>query len=142
VYYSLGAPGRLITGWLRTAHTWAIYRSGSVVGTMARQVSALGGGGPSLPGHTLGGRVVCQTAGVPSHRDGAAFGERAPGYEQGWRGRLHHGIADRAAELAVSVHATPRRVVDVGCGTGYLLRLLAGGARRQPSWRASIRRRP
>ena len=73
----------------------------------------------------LCGWVVCQTAGVPPHRDVAAFDDRAPGYEQGWRGRLHHDIAGRAAELAVSVHATPRRVLDVGCGTGYLLRLLA-----------------
>jgi ubiquinone/menaquinone biosynthesis C-methylase UbiE len=62
---------------------------------------------------------------VPPHRDVAAFDERAPGYEQGWRGRLHHDIAGRAAELAASVHAEPRRVLDVGCGTGYLLRLLA-----------------
>jgi ubiquinone/menaquinone biosynthesis C-methylase UbiE len=62
---------------------------------------------------------------VPPHRDVAAFDERAPGYEQGWRGRLHHDIAGRAAELAVSVHAAPRHVLDVGCGTGYLLRLLA-----------------
>jgi ubiquinone/menaquinone biosynthesis C-methylase UbiE len=63
---------------------------------------------------------------VPPHRDVAAFDNRAPGYEQGWRGRLHHDIAGRAAELALSVHAAPRRVLDVGCGTGYLLRLLAG----------------
>jgi len=70
--------------------------------------------------------VICHTAGVPPHRDVAAFDERAPGYEQGWRGRLHHDIADRTAELAMSVHATPRRLLDVGCGTGYLLRLLAG----------------
>jgi ubiquinone/menaquinone biosynthesis C-methylase UbiE len=62
---------------------------------------------------------------VPPHRDVAAFDERAPGYEQGWRGRLHHDIADRAAELALSVHASPQRVLDVGCGPGYLLRLLA-----------------
>lgn len=63
---------------------------------------------------------------MPPHRDVAAFDERAPSYEQGWRGRLHHDIAGRAAELAVSVHAEPRHVLDVGCGTGYLLRLLAG----------------
>ena len=76
-------------------------------------------------------RPAYQTAGVPPHRDVAAFGNRAPSYEQGWRGRLHHDIAGRAAELALPVHATPQRVLDVGCGTGYPLRLLAGGARRQ-----------
>ena len=63
---------------------------------------------------------------MPPHRDVAAFDERASGYEQGWRGSLHHDIAGRTAELAVMVHAAPRRVLDVGCGTGYLLRLLAG----------------
>jgi ubiquinone/menaquinone biosynthesis C-methylase UbiE len=63
---------------------------------------------------------------VPPHRDVAAFDKRAPGYEQGWRGRLHRDIAGQAADLAVSVHAAAGRVLDVGCGTGYLLRLLAG----------------
>jgi ubiquinone/menaquinone biosynthesis C-methylase UbiE len=66
---------------------------------------------------------------VPPHRDVAAFDDRAAGYEQGWRGRMHHDIAGRAAELAVSVDPAPGRVLDVGCGTGYLLRLLA---RRYP----------
>ena len=33
-------------------------------------------------------------------RDVAAFGERAQGYDEGWRGRMHHQIADRAADLA------------------------------------------
>jgi ubiquinone/menaquinone biosynthesis C-methylase UbiE len=63
---------------------------------------------------------------VPPYRDLAAFNDRAPGYDRGWRGRLHHGIADRTARLAVATNASPNRVLDVGCGTGYLLRTLAG----------------
>jgi SAM-dependent methyltransferase len=41
-------------------------------------------------------------------------------------GRLHHTIADRTAALATSTAARPRHLLDVGCGTGYLLRKLAG----------------
>ncbi len=58
-------------------------------------------------------------------RDIAAFDARAPGYESGWRGRLHHQIADRTAELALTLTPAPRRILDAGCGTGYLLRQLA-----------------
>jgi ubiquinone/menaquinone biosynthesis C-methylase UbiE len=62
---------------------------------------------------------------VSKHRDVDAFDERSAGYEQGWLGRLHHEIADRTAEVALAVAPSPSRILDVGCGTGYLLRLLA-----------------
>jgi ubiquinone/menaquinone biosynthesis C-methylase UbiE len=58
-------------------------------------------------------------------RDVAAFAERAEGYDEGWLGRLHHEIADRTADLALAQVPAPRRVLDVGCGTGYLLRRIA-----------------
>ena len=58
-------------------------------------------------------------------RDIAAFDTRAPGYDSGWLGRLHHQIADRTADLALTLTPAPRRILDVGCGTGYLLRQLA-----------------
>jgi ubiquinone/menaquinone biosynthesis C-methylase UbiE len=70
-------------------------------------------------------RLACQTAAVSPHRDVAAFEQRATRYEQGWLGRLHHQIAERTAELAATVSVAPGRVLDIGCGTGYLLRLLA-----------------
>ncbi|HEY3955050.1 MAG TPA: class I SAM-dependent methyltransferase [Streptosporangiaceae bacterium] len=72
---------------------------------------------------------------MPQDRDVEAFAERAPGYEEGWLGRLHHEIADRTVRLALAAGAAPGRgpsvrpgeyrVLDVGCGTGYLLRRLA-----------------
>jgi len=62
---------------------------------------------------------------VPPYRDVAEFDDRATSYDQGWRGRLHHIISDRTAALATSVVPSPYHVLDVGCGTGYLLRVLA-----------------
>jgi ubiquinone/menaquinone biosynthesis C-methylase UbiE len=65
---------------------------------------------------------------MPRDRDVAAFAERAEGYEAGWLGRLHHEISDRTADLALAQVPGPHRVLDVGCGTGYLLRQLAARA--------------
>ena len=62
---------------------------------------------------------------MPAERDIAAFEQRAARYEQGWLGRLHHEIADRFAAVALSTDPAPSRILDVGCGTGYLLRTLA-----------------
>jgi ubiquinone/menaquinone biosynthesis C-methylase UbiE len=67
-----------------------------------------------------------QTETVPPYRDVAEFNDRAASYDHGWRGRLHHQIADRTASIAVATVAAPNRVLDLGCGTGYLLRTLAG----------------
>src|SRR5579875_1781223 len=61
----------------------------------------------------------------PDHRDVAAFDRRAAGYERGWRGQLHREISARTAALAAKAVRSPRRILDVGCGTGQLLRLLA-----------------
>ena len=61
-------------------------------------------------------------------RDLAAFGERAQHYDEGWLGELHHQIADRTADLALTCVRAPRRILDVGCGTGYLLARLAARA--------------
>ena len=62
-------------------------------------------------------------------RDVAAFGERAQRYDEGWRGQLHHQIADRTADLALTCVPAPRRILDVGCA-GYLLGRLAARAPR------------
>src|SRR5215469_5896509 len=67
-------------------------------------------------------------SGMARDRDVAAFGERAQDYDEGWRGQMHHQIADRTADLALTCVPAPKRILDVGCGTGYLLGRLAARA--------------
>jgi ubiquinone/menaquinone biosynthesis C-methylase UbiE len=62
---------------------------------------------------------------VPYDRDVQAFDDRAASYESGRHGQLHKEISDRVVRLALSRAPAPRRVLDVGCGTGYVLRQLA-----------------
>lgn len=54
-----------------------------------------------------------------------AFEERAARYETGWLGKLHRDIVERSAAIALGCAPQARRALDVGCGTGQLLRLLA-----------------
>jgi ubiquinone/menaquinone biosynthesis C-methylase UbiE len=61
---------------------------------------------------------------VPHDRDVQDFHDRAETYENGWNGRMHHDIAVRTADLALTSGDFLRRVLDVGCGTGLLLRML------------------
>jgi ubiquinone/menaquinone biosynthesis C-methylase UbiE len=63
--------------------------------------------------------------GGPQDPDVAAFDVRAQHYEDGSHGRLHRDIAERTATLVRRVASRPQSVLDVGCGTGYLLRRLA-----------------
>jgi ubiquinone/menaquinone biosynthesis C-methylase UbiE len=65
---------------------------------------------------------------MPRDRDVAAFDERAEGFEEGRLGRLHHEIADRTADLALARVPAPHQVLDVGSGTGYLLRRIGARA--------------
>lgn len=62
-------------------------------------------------------------------RDVQAFHDRSSEYETGCRGQLHTDIVTRSIDLALARYPSPSRILDVGCGTGLLLRELA---RRQP----------
>src|SRR5262245_40593960 len=69
---------------------------------------------------------------VSKYRDIQAFADRAHGYQHGLLGQMHRDIVVRTVELALSLGPAPRRVLDVGCGTGVLLRELS---RRLPEAR-------
>jgi ubiquinone/menaquinone biosynthesis C-methylase UbiE len=54
-----------------------------------------------------------------------AFDRRASSYDKGRLGQWHLLIAQRTADVALHETPTPRRILDVGCGTGMLLHELA-----------------
>ncbi len=62
---------------------------------------------------------------VPKYRDVQAFHDRAQGYEGGLLGRFHAEVVSRTIDLALASAHAPNRVLDVGCGTGLMLRQLA-----------------
>jgi ubiquinone/menaquinone biosynthesis C-methylase UbiE len=62
---------------------------------------------------------------VTHERDISAFDRRAATYDDGALGRLHHQLAERTVAAALDAAARPGRVLDLGCGTGAALRVLA-----------------
>jgi ubiquinone/menaquinone biosynthesis C-methylase UbiE len=61
-----------------------------------------------------------------SDKDVARFNERATHYETDWLGRnVHQQVRRRALDLAAAANPAPAAILDVGCGTGALLRAAA-----------------
>jgi ubiquinone/menaquinone biosynthesis C-methylase UbiE len=54
--------------------------------------------------------------------DVEAFDQRAGSYESGGVARWHATVVERSADVALAAMPVPLRVLDVGCGTGALLR--------------------
>jgi len=62
---------------------------------------------------------------VSEARDVQAFDRRAARYDAGWLGEWHRELVRRVAEIVRTLDVAPSAVLDVGCGTGRLLTVLA-----------------
>ncbi len=62
---------------------------------------------------------------TPRQRDVDGFDRRARSYEHDWRSQFHAQVVAGSAEVALEAVPDPATVLDVGCGTGALLRTLA-----------------
>jgi ubiquinone/menaquinone biosynthesis C-methylase UbiE len=62
---------------------------------------------------------------VERDRNVDAFDRRASEYERGYLADWHRIVVARSVDVALAARPTARRVLDVGCGTGALLRLVA-----------------
>jgi ubiquinone/menaquinone biosynthesis C-methylase UbiE len=71
--------------------------------------------------------------GLPNS-DAFAFDRRAPHYDEGYRGGVHRRIVDTTLDIALT-DQRPSSVLDIGCGTGYLVRQVG---RRFPDARALV----
>jgi ubiquinone/menaquinone biosynthesis C-methylase UbiE len=58
-------------------------------------------------------------------RDVRGFDRRAHRYERDWRSAFHAPVVAASAAVALAAVPHPTAVLDVGCGTGALLRTLA-----------------
>jgi ubiquinone/menaquinone biosynthesis C-methylase UbiE len=61
---------------------------------------------------------------VSNDREVQRFDRRARSYERGWRAEFHARVVTRSAEVALQTVRDPIAVLDIGCGTGALLRAL------------------
>ena len=83
-------------------------------------VISRGRNGIAVDGFGACSPTPCQWGNIPGTLFGTSVSSATGNsFEANWR------FADRTAALALSASTAPRRVLDIGCGTGYLLRLLA-----------------
>src|SRR6266540_2682733 len=59
------------------------------------------------------------------HQDVERFNAQASSYDSGWRQWVVAPVHKATLEFAASLNPRPREVLDVGCGTGALLRRAA-----------------